>query len=488
MFHLTKTKKTIITAVIAATICLVLSSFSPIVQSETASNFTLPCTINTYGIAWDGDLAFELSGTVNALVVMRTDGTMLNLRESSSAYGVAYNIASDTLMFQGEPQVDGAGSAPTYATHIWNIATNATENFPNVIGHQDIQYDPINNNFLVLQDYVRVVGGNPILFDKIVQVDGTGNVLCSWDTYDHIPLSEASTFNETTAINGQTVEDFSHANSLDWDYNSGIVYLNLRCTNTFYKINQTTGDIMWACGEFGNFTLLGDDGAVVSSLWYHSHDTKQVAPDVFTMFDNDYNNVTNPDDDHSRMLELTVNETDMTAYVNWSWEAPTQYWTPYAGATLLLPNGDYIGDFADPYHQYPENQPWNFNDTGAVLVEVNHAGQVVRTFTFPLGWYIYRIETGTNIASVVTLTPTPAPTVAHSPIITSTPIITTTPSVLPSSTPLNPMNSQSVINILAAVAVILAIAALAVLFYLRKKVIFTSQRSPVQVRSDSSFH
>lgn len=148
------------------------------------------------------------------------------------------------------------------------------------------------------------------------------------------------------------MEDFSHANSLDWDYNNGIVYLNLRCTNTFYKINQTTGDIIWACGEFGNFTLLGDDGAVVSSLWYHSHDTKQVAPDVFTMFDNDYDNVTNPDDCHSRMIELTLNETSMTAYVNWSWEAPTQYWTPYAGATLLLPNGDYIGDFADPYHQY----------------------------------------------------------------------------------------------------------------------------------------
>lgn len=102
---------------IAATICLVLSSFSPIVQSETASNFTLPCTINTYGIAWDGDLAFDLSGTVNALVVMRTDGTMLNLRESSSAYGVAYNIAPDTLMFQGEPQVDGAGM-PQPTLHI----------------------------------------------------------------------------------------------------------------------------------------------------------------------------------------------------------------------------------------------------------------------------------------------------------------------------------------------------------------------------------
>lgn len=215
MFHLTKTKKTIITAVIAATICLVLSSFSPIVQSETASNFTLPATIDTYGNAWDGVIAFDLeqTGGVNALVVMDTNGTLVNVRESSSAYGVAYNIAPDTLLFQGEPRVGGAGSAPTYATHIWNMATNTTEDFPNVISHHDIQYDPDNNTFLVLQSYVRDVGNNTILFDKILQVDPEGNILWSWDTYDHIPLSEASTFNETTAINGQTVEDFSHSNS-----------------------------------------------------------------------------------------------------------------------------------------------------------------------------------------------------------------------------------------------------------------------------------
>ena len=70
------------------------------------------------------------------------------------------------------------------------------------------------------------------------------------------------------------------------------------------------------------------------------------------MFDNDYDNNTNPDDCHSEMIEVTLNETSMTAYVNWSWEAPTQYWNPYGGATLILPNGDYIGDFGDPTHQF----------------------------------------------------------------------------------------------------------------------------------------
>ena len=63
------------------------------------------------------------------------------------------------------------------------------------------------------------------------------------------------------------------------------------------------------------------------------------------MFDNDFDNNTNPDDCHSEMIEVTLNETSMTAYVDGSWEAPTQYWNSYAGGTLLLPNGDYIGDF-----------------------------------------------------------------------------------------------------------------------------------------------
>ena len=53
---------------------------------------------------------------------------------------------------------------------------------------------------------------------------------------------------------------------IDWDYNNSIIYLNLRNTNTFYAINQTTGNIIWACGEFGNFTLLGANGQPLPML------------------------------------------------------------------------------------------------------------------------------------------------------------------------------------------------------------------------------
>ena len=169
-----------------------------------------------------------------------------------------------------------------------------------------------------------------------------------------------------------------------------------------------------------------------TALWYHSHDLQQVAPNVFTMFNNDFDNVTNYNDSNSQLIEFTLNEQNMTAKENWSWTAPKQYYTTYLGAADILPNGDWIGDFGSPTHQFPENQPWNFNDTGAVLVEVNPAAQIVRTITFPTTWSIYRIDVVTNLSqNAFSYEATPTPTVLPA----STPTSTATPFSTPSTSP-----------------------------------------------------
>jgi Arylsulfotransferase (ASST) len=385
---------------------LILFSFAlvPAIETANGQTRTVPVQIQTYGNAWEGEIAFGLwnftrlsdgysfGGNVfnSFLVVMKTDGTVEQLRESrDTSYWAVKNIARDTLMFQGEP----------YETvHFWNITSNTFTNF-NVSGHHDVEYNPIKNTFLTLNRYVRTVGNNNLLYDRIVEEAANGTVLWSWDTYDHIPLSQLDEFNDTCDYFGQTVIDFTHANTLQWDYNNSIVYLNTRHTNTFYKINMTTGNIIWSLGEFGNFTLLNEKGNPVNSLWYHSHAPKLVEPNVFIMFDNDYHNATNPNNSHSRIMEVTINEQNMTAWVSWSWEAPTQYWAPYWGKSDRLPNGNRIGVFGTQTHQFAENQPWVGNNTGAVLIEVNPQGQVVRTYTFPPGWGIYRIEEITNRSS-----------------------------------------------------------------------------------------
>jgi hypothetical protein len=109
------------------------------------------------------------------------------------------------------------------------------------------------------------------------------------------------------------------------------------------------------------------------------------------MFNNDFDNVTNPNDDHSAMQEVTLNEQNMTAQVTWSWIAPEELYSAYWGETAHLPNADRIGVFGTQTHPFAEATPYLVNDTRAVLVEVNQNGQVVRTYTFPRGWGIYRI-------------------------------------------------------------------------------------------------
>jgi len=368
--------------------CVVSLGAVEMFYSVASANFTVPCTINTYGNAWNGTIAYALySPQGGNVIVMNTDGQVLYSVPSEGDYGLVKYIAPDTLLYHG---------MLSFPTYIWNYVSNTTEEYPNIVGSHDVDYDPINNTFLTLWTYIRNVNGTSILFDKIVELDANGNVLWSWDTYDHIPLSEADPFNLTASANAdwvvpfnatedvnQTLVDFTHANALIWDYNNGIIYLNLRHTNTFYEIDENTGNITWACGEFGNFTLLNEQGAAVSSLWYHSHDLEEIAPDVFTMFDNDFHNITNPNDDHSEMIELSLNETTMTAQVTWSWEAPTSYWTEYFGSAYILPNGDWLGDFGS------STKPNDVN-IGAVLVEVSQTGQVVRTWAFPNEYGIYR--------------------------------------------------------------------------------------------------
>jgi len=393
-----------------------------------ASNagFVVPVKIETFGKAWDGTLAFGLwqynttgspvwgpiyPPTHSYLVVMTTNGELLDLRETSvdQSYWPVKYIPNDTLMFEGEPYT---------TTHFWDLKTNQTTNFPNVYGHHDMIYNPFTDTFLTLRSDVENIDGKAALVDQIVELDISGNILWSWDAYlnGHFDLSDACQCNESAVVNGTSVTDLTHANSLQWNLADNIIYFNMRHTDTFCKIDKTTSKMIWCLGKHGNFTLLGSNGQKVSSLWFHSHDLQEVQPDVFSMFDNDYDNTTNATNPcpptyeatngHSRILEITVNERNMTAWVSWSWTAPRQDWSPYWGSTDRLPNGDRIGAFGSQSHYLPGSNITSPlpDSTGAVIVEVNQTGGVVRTWTFPYGWGIYRVielplEIGSSFAT-----------------------------------------------------------------------------------------
>ncbi|HKM78550.1 MAG TPA: aryl-sulfate sulfotransferase [Candidatus Bathyarchaeia archaeon] len=398
-----------------------VNAFPSVKQS--AESFKVPVTIKTYGNAWDGYLAFGLwhfaYGATNFsltpdsyLAVMTTKGQLVDLRTAGGInpgasiqgfagvtnpiYAPVKYIGQNTIMFQGEPDT---------STHFWNLKTNETTDFSGLYGHHDTIFNPATGTFLMLESYVRQIDGRNVLMDTIVEQDEMGNTLWTWDTYSggHFSLKDECLCNATTLVNGQEVIDLTHANSLQWNFQTNMIYMNMRALDTFCKINKTTNQTVWCLGRRGDFMLLGPDGKQVPSLWYHAHDVREVQPDVFTMFDDDYDNTTNATNPcpatfeetnaHSRILEITVNEQNMTAWTSWSWEAPREDWTPYWGSVDILPNGDWLADFGSQSHYLPGSgigSPLP-NSTGAVFVEVNQKGEVVRTYTFAYGWGIYRV-------------------------------------------------------------------------------------------------
>lgn len=381
-------------------------SYGAVQLHSTVDHFVVPVKIDTYGMAWDGYLAFGLWDfnmsnfyvpTRSYLVVMTTDGQLLHLRETSGdqSYEPVRFMNYDTLMYEGEPE---------NSTHFWDLKTNLTADFPMVSGHHDIIYNSLTRSFLTLTSYIREIDGKNVLMDKIVELDMTGNTLWSWDTYadGHFDLSDNCQCNETNTVNGERVIDLTHGNSLQWNFEENVIYFNMRHLSTFCKINRTTSQTIWCLGEHGDFTLLGTNGKPVPSLWYDAHDVHELQPDVFLMFDNEYHNTTatppcpatfEGTNAHSRILEITVNEQNKTAQISWSWEAPRLDWSPYWGEADILPNGDAIGTFGSESHYLPGSgitSPLS-NSTGAVVIEVNPKGEVMRTYTFPYGWGIYRV-------------------------------------------------------------------------------------------------
>lgn len=87
----------------------------------------------------------------------------------------------------------------------------------------------------------------------------------------------------------------------------------------------------------------------------------------------------------SRLLEITINETAMTANISWVWTGTDEYYSAYWGDVDKLPNGNRFGTFGSQTHPG--------TDIGPRLVEVNEAGEVVWEMYYKGGKYgIYRAE------------------------------------------------------------------------------------------------
>jgi len=205
---------------------------------------------------------------------------------------------------------------------------------------------------------------------EIQEVDPTGQLVWSWLASDHIDPRKESLEPALNTINGASVVDPFHCNSIDLDTN-GDFLVSLRHANAVYYVDRDTGGVEWKLGG----TSYNKDGAPCITVtgdtegtFNMQHDARLRPGGGVSLFD-----------DHGatagvglgRGVEYAIDHTNGTATVAWQFLGSAQ--SGYEGSFRRYADGhSVIG--------------WGFVATDQrVVTEVDATGNDVLDIAFSIG-------------------------------------------------------------------------------------------------------
>ena len=105
---------------------------------------------------------------------------------------------------------------------------------------------PQGQAYVIAAAPVRLAGWARPAMDSIVQeIDiRTGLVMFSWDALDHVSLSESYLFGSRQP--GHILDPY-HVNSIALDHDGNLI-ISARNTSTIYKVDHSTGNVIWRLG------------------------------------------------------------------------------------------------------------------------------------------------------------------------------------------------------------------------------------------------
>jgi hypothetical protein len=240
---------------------------------------------------------------------------------------------------------------------LWNYKTGVVVTLPVPGGHHELDYNPVSDTFLVLENAYssEMWDGRPVLYDVLSEYTRDGTLVWQWDGRDEYPFN--ATMHTSLGLNEtfRAGADWMHSNSFTWDKEDNMIYLNVRNLDTILKINKNTKNIVWSAGRWGDFKVLNITGDEVDSIFHHPHSLEMIGPNRFMIYDNDLYNPNHPttmtfgsNEGYSRMVEFVVNESTQTMQEVWVWDPKntSYYFQDSGGDADRLPNGNTIGIFA----------------------------------------------------------------------------------------------------------------------------------------------
>ncbi|KAH6653054.1 ASST-domain-containing protein [Truncatella angustata] len=218
----------------------------------------------------------------------------------------------------------------------------------------------------------------------------TGELIFMWNATDHVALNE--TYNTLGDAGDETTPfDFFHINSVTKD-SDGNYLISSRTMWTVYKINGTTGDIIWRLhGRQSDFDV--DDDAD----FHWQHNARWVDSTHISIFDNQGDD----DDTYSRGMLLAVDEDAMTVTLEQEFHNGDSTYSRYEGNLQCLDCGDlsstnwFLGYGNQPYFA-------EFAADGTVVMDVqfavDNAVNSYRAYKYPLTSWVGRPATNPNVS------------------------------------------------------------------------------------------
>jgi hypothetical protein len=215
---------------------------------------------------------------------------------------------------------------------------------------------------LVIAYTPRQVSGTLLLECVIQELElPSGRVLFEWHSADHVTPEDSYADPPT---DGVTPFDYFHANAVDV-YDEDHLLISSRNTWAVYKVNKTSGDIVWRLGG-KHSDITQPEG----SRFEWQHDARWLGNGI-SLFDNGADPKIEP---QSRGLILNIDESAKTSSLRQQFLHPKAPSAGSQGNLQIKPDGSVvIGWGAQPYvsHHAPD---------GSVLLET----------TFPTDMYTYR--------------------------------------------------------------------------------------------------
>lgn len=215
-------------------------------------------------------------------------------------------------------------------------------------------------------DMTAYGGSNSVdIGEFLFQEIQNNQVTFEWDTADHPELLSAADPIYYSQYATASKVDYFHFNSINIDPNDQNFVISARHTNQIYKINRTTGDIMWRFGgNNDDFNLVGNQ--IIS----HPHHATILPNGNLLLFDNGVTKTPK----QSRIAEFDLDENNTTANLVYEYTETGRYFD-IMGSAQKLSNGNYFIGWGG-------NITSQSNANKSDITEVNSSGNIVLEISF----------------------------------------------------------------------------------------------------------